>query len=211
VCGGTRPRELWGIRRRPDSVDLEGPTEECRSLGSLDPNDDMTLVSESCRRPDRAGLPPDLLGDGTLGGERVSPTHRGSGRRLYMDIERHRARKNHALRAKRVHSPGSNTDRVRHYPSLVPCFTVPGRRDWGAEDERTARCRTEGSLCYVTDRPVIESQGAELEAIVGRSLRRVAPPDEGALAQPSERRVCIGAASGRSVRTYLGSCQRPIS
>jgi hypothetical protein len=44
------------------------------------------------------------------------------------------------------------------------------RRDWGAEGETMAWCCTEGSLAYVGDRPVIESLGAELEAIVGTEV-----------------------------------------
>jgi hypothetical protein len=47
--------------------------------------------------------------------------------------------------------------------------TVHGwtRRDWGAEGETMAWCCTEGPEAYVGDRPVIESLGAELEAVVG--------------------------------------------
>jgi hypothetical protein len=41
------------------------------------------------------------------------------------------------------------------------------RRDWGPEGETMAWCCTEGSLAYVGDRPVIDSLGSELEAIVG--------------------------------------------
>jgi hypothetical protein len=41
------------------------------------------------------------------------------------------------------------------------------RRDWGAEGETMAWCCTEGSVAYVGDRPVVESLGAELEAVVG--------------------------------------------
>ena len=41
------------------------------------------------------------------------------------------------------------------------------RRDWGAEGETMAWCCTEGSLAYVGEHQVIDSLGAELEAIVG--------------------------------------------
>jgi len=41
------------------------------------------------------------------------------------------------------------------------------RRDWGAEGETMSWCCTEGSLAYVGDRPVIDSLGEELTAIVG--------------------------------------------
>ena len=41
------------------------------------------------------------------------------------------------------------------------------RGDWGDEGETMAWCCTEGELAYVGDRPVIESLGAEIEAIVG--------------------------------------------
>ena len=44
------------------------------------------------------------------------------------------------------------------------------RRDWGAEGEAMAWCCTEGSTAYVGDRPVIESLGAELEAVVGPAV-----------------------------------------
>lgn len=44
------------------------------------------------------------------------------------------------------------------------------RRDWGEEGEEMAWCCTEGSLAYVGDRPVIDSLGAELEAIVGTGV-----------------------------------------
>jgi hypothetical protein len=44
------------------------------------------------------------------------------------------------------------------------------RGDWGAEGETMAWCCTEGSLAYVGDRPVIDSLGAELEAIVGTEV-----------------------------------------
>jgi hypothetical protein len=44
------------------------------------------------------------------------------------------------------------------------------RRDWGAEGETMAWCCTEGSLAYVGDRPVIDSLGEELEAIVGTKV-----------------------------------------
>jgi len=47
--------------------------------------------------------------------------------------------------------------------------TVRGweRRDWGAEGVTMAWCCTEGERAYVGDRPVVESLGEELEAIVG--------------------------------------------
>jgi hypothetical protein len=47
--------------------------------------------------------------------------------------------------------------------------TVRGwaRRDWGDRGETMAWCCTEGSRAYVGDRPVIDSLGDELEAIVG--------------------------------------------
>jgi hypothetical protein len=45
-----------------------------------------------------------------------------------------------------------------------------GRRDWGEEGETMAWCCTEGSLAYIADRPVIESLGAELEAVVGTAV-----------------------------------------
>jgi len=44
------------------------------------------------------------------------------------------------------------------------------RRDWGAEGETMAWCCTEGSRAYVGDRPVVESLGEELEAIVGPTV-----------------------------------------
>ena len=44
------------------------------------------------------------------------------------------------------------------------------RRDWGPEGETMAWCCTEGSLAYVGNRPVIDSLGAELSAIVGTEV-----------------------------------------
>ena len=44
------------------------------------------------------------------------------------------------------------------------------RSDWGAEGETMAWCCTEGSLAYVGNEPVIDSLGAELEAIVGTKV-----------------------------------------
>jgi hypothetical protein len=61
--------------------------------------------------------------------------------------------------------------------------TVRGwtRADWGAEGATMAWCCTEGDRAYVGDRPVVESLGAELEAIVGTSVyielrRKLIPP-----------------------------------
>jgi hypothetical protein len=58
------------------------------------------------------------------------------------------------------------------------------RRDWGDEGETMAWCCTEGSLAYVGEDPVIDSLGAELEAITGTEVyvelrRRIAghPPE----------------------------------
>jgi hypothetical protein len=44
------------------------------------------------------------------------------------------------------------------------------RRDWGPEGETMAWCCTEGSLAYVGNRPVIDSLGAELTAVVGTEV-----------------------------------------
>jgi len=44
------------------------------------------------------------------------------------------------------------------------------RADWGDEGETMAWCCTEGSRAYVADRPVIDSLGAELEAIAGTEV-----------------------------------------
>jgi hypothetical protein len=44
------------------------------------------------------------------------------------------------------------------------------RHDWGTEGETMAWCCTEGSLAYVAERPVVESFGAELQAIVGSEV-----------------------------------------
>ena len=41
------------------------------------------------------------------------------------------------------------------------------RSDWGPEGETMAWCCTEGDRAYVGDRPVVESLGEELEALVG--------------------------------------------
>ena len=52
---------------------------------------------------------------------------------------------------------GVETATVRHWE----------RRDWGPEGETMAWCCTEGPEAYVVDRPVIDSLGEEIEAIVG--------------------------------------------
>ena len=44
------------------------------------------------------------------------------------------------------------------------------RGDWGDEGETMAWCCTEGDLAYVGDRPVVESLGEEIEAIVGTAV-----------------------------------------
>jgi hypothetical protein len=44
------------------------------------------------------------------------------------------------------------------------------RQDWGEEGETMAWCCTEDSLAYDADRPVIDSLGAELEAVVGTEV-----------------------------------------
>jgi len=44
------------------------------------------------------------------------------------------------------------------------------RSDWGSEGETMAWCCTEEPQAYVGDRPVIESLGAEIEAIVGTEV-----------------------------------------
>jgi hypothetical protein len=44
------------------------------------------------------------------------------------------------------------------------------RGDWGAEGDTMAWCCTEGTLAYVGDRPVIESMGEELDAIMGSEV-----------------------------------------
>lgn len=44
------------------------------------------------------------------------------------------------------------------------------RRDWGEEGETMAWCCTEGPLAYVGEHRVIDSLGAELEAVVGTEV-----------------------------------------
>jgi len=44
------------------------------------------------------------------------------------------------------------------------------RRDWGSDGETMAWCCTEGDRAYVGDRPVVDSLGEELEAIVGPTV-----------------------------------------
>ena len=43
------------------------------------------------------------------------------------------------------------------------------RRDWGEEGEEMAWCCTEGSLAYVSDRPVIDSLGSDVSPRSGES------------------------------------------
>ena len=44
------------------------------------------------------------------------------------------------------------------------------RADWGEEGKTMAWCCTEGDLAYVGERPVIESLGEELKAVVGTEV-----------------------------------------
>jgi len=44
------------------------------------------------------------------------------------------------------------------------------RADWGEHGTTMAWCCTEGERAYVGDRPVVESLGDELEAIVGTAV-----------------------------------------
>jgi len=44
------------------------------------------------------------------------------------------------------------------------------RADWGDQGEEMAWCCTEGERAYVGDRPVVESLGDELEALVGPAV-----------------------------------------
>jgi hypothetical protein len=44
------------------------------------------------------------------------------------------------------------------------------RADWGEEGETMAWCCTEGDLAYVGDRPVLDSLGEELAAVVGTEV-----------------------------------------
>ncbi|MCU1373604.1 MAG: hypothetical protein JWO68_890 [Actinomycetia bacterium] len=62
--------------------------------------------------------------------------------------------------------------------------TVRGwtRADWGEEGETMAWCCTEGERAYVGDRPVVESLGEELTALVGTEVyvelrRRMSTPE----------------------------------
>jgi hypothetical protein len=67
-------------------------------------------------------------------------------------------------------------------PDGTETATVRGwtRDDWGEEGKTMAWCCTEGDRAYVGEHPVVESLGAELEAIVGPEVyvelrRRLAP------------------------------------
>jgi hypothetical protein len=55
------------------------------------------------------------------------------------------------------HGDGTETATVRRW----------SRADWGEEGETMAWCCTEGDLAYVGDRPVVDSLGDELAAVVG--------------------------------------------
>ena len=54
----------------------------------------------------------------------------------------------------------------------VEVATVRGweRRDWGDDGDTMAWCCTEGTDAYVGDRPVVDSLGDELAAVVGRPV-----------------------------------------
>ncbi len=58
------------------------------------------------------------------------------------------------------HDDGTETATMRRW----------SRRDWGAEGETMAWCCTEGDRAYVGDRPVVESLGEELEAMIGSTV-----------------------------------------
>ncbi len=67
-------------------------------------------------------------------------------------------------------------------PDGVEVATVRrwSRADWGDEGETMAWCCTEGERAYVGDRPVVESLGDEIEALVGTPVhlelrRRLGP------------------------------------
>ena len=67
------------------------------------------------------------------------------------------------------------------------------RADWGDEGETMAWCCTEGDLAYVGDRPVVESLGEELAAVVGTEVyvelrRRLAVPPTPGIPPPDPRR-----------------------
>jgi hypothetical protein len=57
-------------------------------------------------------------------------------------------------------------------PGDTEVATVRGwtRADWGEEGTTMAWCCTEGDLAYVGEQPVVESLGAELQAIVGETV-----------------------------------------
>ncbi len=109
-----RKRQLLGVRFY------------LRELRSLDPNHDLTLVSESYRRRDRAGLPPICLVMGLSVGSASarlteSPVvHSYS----YVDTEGHRATDYHVLCAKRDQLPAVDARRVA---SAAPSDAQPHR------------------------------------------------------------------------------------
>lgn len=61
------------------------------------------------------------------------------------------------------------------------------RQDWGTDGETMAWCCTEGERAYVGDRPVVDSLGEELTALVGEPVyveirRRLTPSQRGGAA-----------------------------
>ncbi len=75
------------------------------------------------------------------------------------------------------------------------------RDDWGAEGRTMAWCCTEGERAYVGDRPVVESLGEELQAIVGPTVYvELRPPRSADLsAWPPQRRQRRRPASAASL------------
>ena len=73
-----------------------------------------------------------------------------------------------------------NTETDTEAATEVATVRAWSRADWGAAGETMAWCCTEGERAYVGDRPVVESLGDELEAVVGTAVylelrRRLAP------------------------------------
>ncbi len=171
---GPEPAEHLGLGCCSIGADL-GDEDEARMIAALA----ATVAPERFERhgeADRDGVFSDASAD----------AHPGRRRRLHL-LEPTWIRRWGRLRA----APGgSRRRRIAHRVEAVGLLaaahqgglggaaddtevaTVRGwtRRDWGAEGETMSWCCTEGPDAYVGDRPVVDSLGQELEAVVGTEV-----------------------------------------
>jgi len=175
-CQGilTEPAEHLGQGCCSMGADLDGE-DESRNISALAATLDPARFEHHAEA--RAG--------GVFGDETRSTTRVVDGACIFLNRPRFPGGAGCALHLEAVHSGESPTV---WKPSV--CWQLPvkvdwevgeddtevatvrrwERRDWGAEGETMAWCCTEGERAYVGERPVIDSMGEELEAIVGPTV-----------------------------------------